>query len=86
MENEKITRENVAMHLVEYQLRMVNKSIIDMVNDDQWRFNITLTAIQTEQFKQYAISLLKKTFKCNKSIASSIFEWFNVLYSLRIKN
>jgi hypothetical protein len=86
MENEKITRENVAMHLVEYQLRMVDKSIIDMVNDDQWRFNITLTAIQTEQFKQYAISLLKKTFKCNKSIASSIFEWFNVLYSLRIKN
>jgi hypothetical protein len=25
MENEKITRENVAMHLVEYQLRMVEK-------------------------------------------------------------
>jgi hypothetical protein len=43
-----------------------------MVDDDQWRFNITLTAIQSEQFKQYAITVLKKTFKCNKSIAISI--------------
>jgi hypothetical protein len=78
MENEKITRENVAMHLVEYQLRMVEKSLINMVDDDQWRFNITLTAIQSEQFKQYAITVLKKTFKCNKSIAISIFDWFNI--------
>jgi hypothetical protein len=57
------------MHLVEYQLRMVEKSLINMVDDDQWRFNITLTAIQSEQ---YAITVLKKTFKCNKSIAISI--------------
>jgi hypothetical protein len=27
------------------------KSLINMVDDDQWRFNITLTAIK--QFKQY---------------------------------
>jgi hypothetical protein len=76
MENEKITRENVAMHLVEYQLRMVEKSLINMVDDDQWRFNITLTTIQSE-FKQYAITVLKKTFKCNKYCHFN-FDWFYI--------
>jgi hypothetical protein len=58
---------------------------INMVDDDQWRFNITLTAIQSEQFKQYAITVLKKTFKCNKSIAISILIGLIFFYSLKLK-
>jgi hypothetical protein len=71
------------MHLVEYQLRMVEKSLINMVDDDQWRFNITLTAIQSD-FNN-TITVLKKTFKCN-SIAISILIGLIFFYSLRIKN
>ena len=83
---EKVNRENIGRHLLEYQLEMVGKTLMDAMDDDKWYFNFTMTTEQHNQFKSYAIPLIKKVFKCKKSYAESTFEWFNLEFGLRIKN
>jgi len=82
----KINRENISRHLIEYQLAMVGKSMMDTLDDDKWYFNITMTTEQFTEFKKYSIKLIKKIFKCNTSRALSTFDWFNLAFGLRIKN
>ena len=57
MEKKRITRENVAEHLLDYQLEMIGKTRLDVVDDDKWRFNLTVTREQREEFKKYAVPL-----------------------------
>ena len=82
----KVNRENITRHLIEYQLEMVGKTMLDTLDDDKWYFNITMTQEQHNEFKRYAILLLKKIFKFNKTKADATFDWFNLAYGLRIKN
>lgn len=82
----KINRANITRHLIEYQLDMVGKRLEDTLDDDMWYFNWTMTPEQHASFKAYAIPLLKKTFKFNKSKAESTFAWFNLQFGLRIKS
>lgn len=82
----KVNRANITRHLIEYQLDMVGKRLEDTLYDDLWYFNWTMTRDQHNEFKRYAIPLLKKTFKFNKSKAESTFEWFNMQFGLRIKS
>ena len=82
----KINRANITRHLIEYQLDMVGKRLVDTLDDDMWYFNWTMTQEQHEEFKRYAIPLIKKIFKCNKSRAESTFGWFDMQFGLRIKN
>jgi hypothetical protein len=81
----KINRENISKHLVEYQLNMVGKTLEDTLSDDMWFFNWTMTPDEHEEFKAYAIPLMKKIFKFNKSRAEQTFGWFNLQFGLRIK-
>lgn len=82
----KINRANITRHLIEYQLDMVGKRLVDTLDDDMWYFNWTMTQEQHEEFKRYAIPLLKKIFKFNKGRAESTFGWFDMQFGLRIKN
>jgi len=82
----KINRTNITEHLIEYQLKMVGKTILETFDDDKWFFNWTMTQAQHEEFKAYAIPLLQKIFKFRKSKAIQTFNWFNLGYGLRIKN
>jgi len=82
----KINRLNVADHLLEYQLHIVGKTTSDALKDDLWFVNFTLTTQQHEEFKKYAIPLLKKVFKFNKSKAEETFNWFDLQFGLRIKD
>ena len=82
----KVNRLNIADHLIEYQLSMVGKTIEDAKKDDMWFFNWTMTQEQADEFKAYAIPLLKKVFKCNKSRAEGIFSWFSLEFGLRVKD
>lgn len=79
-------RENLTRHLIEKELDMVGKSIVDIVEDDRWSFNITMTHNQYIEFKKYSINLIKKIFKCNSKKATDTFMWFYVSFGLRIKN
>lgn len=85
MEKAKVTRENINKHLIEYQLQMVGKSLIDTLDDDRWWFNITMTSEQKIAFNKYAFKLIKKTFKCNTQKATNTLKWFNEEFGLRIK-
>ena len=81
----KVNRTNISEHLVEYQLKMIGKTVADVSNDEMWYFNNTMTQEQHEEFKRYAIPLLKKIFKFNKGKAESTFGWFDLQFGLRIK-
>ena len=82
----KVNRSNITRHLIEYQLDMVGKRLVDTLDDDMWYFNWTMTQEQHEEFKRYAIPLLKKIFKFNKAKAEQTFDWFNLQFGLRIKS
>jgi hypothetical protein len=82
----KVNRANITRHLIEYQLDMVGKRLVDTLDDDMWYFNWTMNQEQHEEFKRYAIPLIKKIFKCNKGRAESTFGWFDMQFGLRIKN
>lgn len=82
----KIKRNNIQRHLIEYQLKMVDKTIVDTLSDDKWYFNWTMTTEQFKEFESYAKKLLKKTFKFNNKKTNATFDWFNTNYGLRIKN
>jgi hypothetical protein len=81
----KVTRENITRHLIEYELAMVGKTMMDTLDDDRWYFNITMTPEQYVEFKKYAIRLIKKVFKCNTGRATDTFQWFNLAFGLRVK-
>lgn len=82
----KVTRDNIMRHLIEYELGMVGKTMMDTLDDEEWYFNITMTQAQHNEFRKYAIELIKKTFKCNTTKATHTFDWFNFGFGLRIKN
>jgi len=82
----KVNRTNISEHLVEYQLKMIGKTFSDVENDEQWYYTNTMTEEQHEEFKRYAIPLLKKIFKFNKAKAEQTFQWFDLQFGLRIKN
>ncbi len=86
MKKQKINRTNITKHLIEYQLAIINKTLVETFDDDNWYFNWTITRQQQKEFKKYAVPLLKKTFKFNNRKAYANFEWFYVQFGLRIKN
>ena len=81
----KVNRTNISEHLVEYQLKMIGKTFSDVENDEEWYYTNTMTEEQHEEFKRYAIPLLKKIFKFNKAKAEQTFQWFDLQFGLRIK-
>ena len=82
----KITRDSITKHLVEYQLQMVGRTLLDTIDDDNWHFNITMTTEQKQKFKTYAVKLIRKTFKCNRLKGEDTFNWFDREFGIRIKN
>lgn len=80
----KINRTNITDHLIEYQLQMIEKTISDVENDEKWYTNNTMTQEQYDEFKKYAVPLLKKVFKFNKTKAEDTFSWFILQFGLRI--
>jgi len=82
----KINRENIADHLLDYQLGMIDKSMQEAHMTKEWYSKWTMTQEQHDQFKVYAIPLLKKVFKCRKEKAEQTFDWFDLEFGLRIKN
>ena len=85
MDKPSINRENITKHLIEKELEMVGKTMLDTLDDDQWYFNITMTRAQHEEFRKYSIGLIKKIFKCNTKRATDTFQWFDLAFGLRIK-
>ena len=80
----KVTRENIGDHLIEFQLKLVGRTVEDAKQDPWWFSNITMTKEQHTDFMVYAFPLVKKIYKCNKTKAWKILDWFNLQYGLKI--
>lgn len=78
----KIDRTNIATHLLEYQFSLINKTIQQAEQDEAWIVKWTLTPQQQEELTTYAIPLIKKVFKCNKSRAQTTLNWFRKDFGL----
>ena len=82
---EKVKRETIGEHLFDYQLKMIGKTRLDVIDQDRWYFCFTMTRVQYEEFKKYAVPLMMKTFKCNKNKALQNFEWYWQMFGVRLK-
>jgi hypothetical protein len=82
----KINRLNIGEHLLEYQLNMIGKTMYDARKNDIWFIEWTMTDEQHDAFKAYAIPLMKKVFKINKTRAEANFQWFDLQFGLRVKD
>lgn len=81
-----INRNNILQHLVEYELQLAGRTYLEAVESANWQFEYTISLEQLQQFRGYAIPLLKKVFKFNKKKAEDTFQWFFKMWGLRIKN
>lgn len=81
-----VNRDNAGMHLFDYMLELMNKTRVDVVSNDKWRREWSLTRNQYDIFRDYSIKTLKKTFKFRKAKAEATFEWFYKEFGLKIKN
>jgi len=82
----KANRSTMIQHLIEYQIEMIGKTMVDTLSDDKWKFNWTMSRKQKSDFKAYAIPLIKKVFRCNGSKASITYLWFEEHLGLKTKD
>jgi len=81
----KITRENIGSHLLDYQLTLLGKTRVDMIDDDKWRIHWVITFEQYCQFHDYTIPLIKKVFHCNRVKAEHTFSWFFGQFGVKLE-
>ena len=86
MEMNKITRETIASHLLDYQLTLIGKTRVNLLDDDKWRSHWTITFEKDVQFRDYAVPLIKKVFHCNRGKAEHTLHWFKEQFGLKVKN
>ena len=86
MKEDTINRINITKHLIEYELEMIGKKLVDILDVENYTKSFSMTRNQYNQFHSYAIPLLKKTFKIRKSIAEDTFEWYWKMFGIQIKN
>ena len=86
MEAKKITRSNIGEHLLDYQLEMIGKTRVDIIDAYNWRSDFTMTSMQFVEFRDYSIHLLQRVFKFNRMKAISTFEFFWTMFGVRVKN
>ena len=46
---------NIGQHLLDKELQMIGKTREDLINDDRWRFNFTISYDQLNEFKKYSL-------------------------------
>lgn len=80
-----VNRHNIAYHLLDYQLELIGKKRVDMLDVEDYRKEWSLTRNQYDIFRDYAIKTLKKVFKYRKQKAIDTFEWFYNEFGLKIK-
>lgn len=81
-----INRDNIYIHLLEKQLNLIEKTIPNALLDRNWKEEWTITKNQLQEFENYAIPLLMKTFKFSKGKAVSTFTWFLLSHGLKVKD
>lgn len=76
--------KNLTDELITYQLCMIGKKMEDIKNDPVWYSTNTFNKTQAEEFKKYAIGVIKKSEKCSLKLAKAKFMWFDLMYGLKV--
>lgn len=84
MKKDRITRDNIAQHLIQKELDYVGKTIEEVKSDPEWFVNNTLTEQQHQEWKDYSISLIKKTLRTNQKKAEYEFAMLDLAYGLKV--
>jgi len=82
----KVNRENITYHLLEYELNLIGKSLAEAADQEDWYYNWTIPLKKHQEFRAYAIRLIKKVYKCNTAKAEAAFNWFDFAVGLKVKN
>jgi len=80
-----VNRENVAEHLVRKQLALIGKTFEEAEQNPNWYKEWEMEEEKFKQFEKESIEVLKKVFKCNTNKARKTFDWFNLMWGLKIK-
>lgn len=80
-----INRTTIYEHLVEKQFNLIDKTIQDALLYPSWKDTWYISPKQKEEFKNYAVPLIKRVFKCNKKKAESTYDWFLLQHGLKVK-
>jgi len=82
---EKINRLNIASHLFEYELSLIGKKKVDILDmDPRWQSTTSMRRDQYLQFEKYAVSLMMKVFRIPKSKAKDVFNWYWLQFGVKI--
>lgn len=80
----KINRDNFYAHLLEKQFNILELTTFDALFEKDWASKWTITQKQHDEFKKYAIRLIKKVLKVNTNKAKEAFDYFYYLHGLEI--
>jgi hypothetical protein len=83
---EKVTRDNIEQHLFDFELELMGKTRVNLVDAYRWKFEFTMTRAQYMEFHGYAIKLIMKTLRISKNKALVAFERYWKEFGVRIKN
>lgn len=82
---EKVKRENIGEYLFEKQLRIIGATRLNVVDFDNWRAKFPIKREEYSAFRDYAIKLMMKTFRCNKNKAIDTFNWYWMQFGVKIR-
>jgi hypothetical protein len=81
---EKVKRENIGEFLFQKELEIIGATRLMIVDSDNWRAKFPMSRNQYSEFRDYAIKLMMKTFRCNKNKASETFNWYWMQFGVKI--
>ena len=82
---EKVKREAIGEFLFDKQLKIIGATRLSIVDFDQWRSKFPIKREEYSAFRDYAIKLMMKTFRCNKNKAIDTFNWYWMQFGVKIR-
>ncbi len=81
----RVTRENLAEHLIIYQLSLIGRTMKDASKDREWSFKWTIPEAKYKEYKKYAIATICKVLHCTPRKARGIFGALYFCFGLNIE-
>ena len=81
---EKVKREAIGEFLFDKQLKIIGATRLSIIDQDQWRSKFPIKREEYSAFRDYAIKLMMKTFRCNKNKAIDTFNWYWLQFGVKI--
>jgi hypothetical protein len=81
----KISRENLAQHLIIYQLKLINKTPKDAYKDKEWSYKWTIPENTYKEYRKYALNTIQKVLKCSPKKSRGIFGALQFCFGLNIE-